>query len=169
MNNLKQHLSVGILGLAVCMIGASANAAPDSKKPPAPNVKGGDRDLAPAPFVEGDPERVAPQTADKAPDPATANPFAAQTAELWRCRYTVAASQRKAPASVRVGKLAVRFSVDTKGVAADPVVVALEPADPDVLVCVKREIERWRLIPVPPAPVPVDVEVSLALRDVASR
>ena len=170
MNFLKLRLTaVGILSIAICTMGELAQAAPDSKKAPHADAKSGARDLAPAPSVEGNPERRAPEPQDKAPGAASSNPFEAQTAELWRCRYTVAASRRKTPASVRVGKLALRFSVDTKGVATDPVVVALEPADPDVLVCIKREIERWRLIPAPPAPVPVDLEVSLDLRDVATK
>jgi len=97
----------------------------------------------------------------------TINPFAKQTDELWRCRYQVAAASRRYPDKVLAGRMLIRFTVDTSGVPINATVVALEPTDPDVLVCVKQAISRWRLLPLPLQAIPIEVEVSLALPQVS--
>lgn len=175
----RQHWSVWFLGATVCLGAALSNGdaaeaqsrGADASKGPTgsrtlkrPTVGDEGAAIVPAKSVRDDHEKPAPVVDDKASAKSvTTNPFAKQTDELWRCRYQVAAAARLAPGKVQAGKLILRFTVDTNGVPANTNVVAVEPADPDVLTCVKQEINRWRLLPVPLQAVPVEVEVSLAL------
>lgn len=87
--------------------------------------------------------------------------FANEANELWRCVYKVAAQQRVAPAKVKVGRTLVRLTVSPKGEAKDVAVVAVEPTDPDLLVCVKNEVERWRAKTAPANDLHIETEVSL--------
>ena len=171
----KQHLGFGFVGVMLCFGPALSDGnyvqAQSLKQPKISDEGAG---IVPAKSVRDKREKPAPAMEDKAETkPVTINPFGKQTDELWRCRYQVAAATRRSPDKVQAGRMLLRFTVDTNGIPVNTNVVALEAADPDVLVCVKQEINRWRLLPVPSQPLPIEVEVSLAIpqrpQDIAKR
>ena len=176
----RQHWGVWFAGAIICF-GASlsdsddagaqsrgADSRPGSRNLKQPTIRDEGAGIVPARSLRDKREKLAPVMEDKPADKqVTINPFAKQTDELWRCRYQVAAASRRYPDKVLAGRMLIRFTVDTSGVPINATVVALEPTDPDVLVCVKQAISRWRLLPLPLQAIPIEVEVSLALPQVS--
>lgn len=171
----KQPISVWFFGIAASIAAASVEAAPDDKRldvqPPkdtrkveAVDLQGAGK-ITPAPMLKAEDERAArnvPHPADATPAAASNDMFSEKMANLWRCKFQVAMEQRKSPAQVPAGKVAVRFEVDRSGNTVQPTVVALEPAAPEVLTCVTREIQGWQVSPAPAERMKVDAEVEIS-------
>lgn len=168
----KQPLGVWVLGATLSATAAMAEAQEDKAaaaqpSPPAatsevqdPSLGASGFDIAPA-KVGREAEREAPAQRAAAAEPAAApdGAFADKLSNLWRCRYQVAMEQRKAPKDVQAGRMLVRFDVDRSGSVVEPTVVALEPAAPEVLTCVTRDIQGWQMSPAPEQRVRVETEI----------
>lgn len=176
----RQPLRVWMLGAAISASAAVAEAQQNENgraeaEPagtPTPNVGtirniDVDRptgDIAPARELR-QPERDAVHVQAGQPEaPAVQAPpdaFAEKMENLWRCRFEVAMEQRKAPAQVQAGKVLVRAEVDGDGNILAPTVVALEPATPEVLTCVTREVQGWQMDPAPGQRMRIETEVDI--------
>ncbi len=174
----SQPIAVWILGVVVAATAASAEAQSQSQpsaQPESPptageivddiNVTNADLDIKPAPPMAAQEERNAPGSGPAGASDTMAAPtgtFSDRTANLWRCKYQVAMEQRKPPADVAAGRALIRFEINATGKPMSPAVVALEPATPDVLSCVAREIQAWQLSPAPGQVMKFEAEVDLA-------
>lgn len=175
----KQPSAVWILGAVVAVAAASAEAQSQNQPPPQPeappaqgevvddiNVTNADLDIAPAPPMQAQEERNAPgfnpAAAPEATMAAPQDAFSDRIANLWRCKYQVAMEQRKPPTDVTAGRALIRFEITAAGKPISPTVVALEPASPDVLTCVSRDIQNWQLSPAPGQVMKFEAEVDLS-------
>lgn len=72
--------------------------------------------------------------------------------ELQHCREEVSLARKVRPAEVRARGVQLRWMVGADGEVQGVEVVAMGATDPDVMSCVHRKVESWRISPPPNMP-----------------
>jgi hypothetical protein len=122
------------------------------------------------------PERQAPARQAREDDPTTLPELAGEQrralfatagyqrrfAELQRCREEVALVRKARLAAVRAGEVQLRWMVAADGAVQGVQVVATRSTDPDVMACVHRKVESWRIDPPPNMPYRTSHQLTLA-------